>query len=194
MLIVLFPALDTISVYPLIANTLGNNFHVAFPTSYKSIRNYLTYLPDSMIYFFIKYFTTHPINSSSSITSSSITSSIYTIPIKQLTNRLWRLLISFPSIIISIYVVNLSLTLQFAGLCGIIISLIIPSLLQYYSLFELPDIQSLIKNKTYNPELVEFPLNPYQTIYSNVFMIYFVLFIALIALSICFIQILALVF
>jgi amino acid permease len=187
MLIVLFPALDTLSVFPLIANTLGNNFHAAFPKAYKRLSSLLLYLPSSFVSYIFKY----SLNDQSAPSFSSSTR--YTPSnrsVKQLTLRLWRLFVSLPPILISIYVTNLSLTLQIAGVCGVLVALVIPALLQYYSLLEVPDIESM-NNSVTNPNHVYFEPNPYSGMLSHVGYIYFVLFVAIIALGICIYQIMS---
>jgi hypothetical protein len=192
MLIVLFPALDTLSVFPLIANTLGNNFHAAFPKGYKQTSKYLQYLPHSMIEILLKSSATSSSSSSAreliSITPTaySPTNSYLT---RRLTLRLWRLFVAFPPVIISMYVTNLSLTLQFAGTCGVIVALVIPALLQYYSLHEVPDIPSMINQRKYNPSGVYFEPNPYSGRFSHLSYVYLVLLIAFGALIVCIIQI-----
>lgn len=92
MLIVLFPVLDTLSVFPLIANTLASNLSAAFPRLRK-----LTLLKGKP---------------------------------KKFLSVFWGLVASVPPIITSRYIQDLSTTLQIAGVCGIIVAFIIPSLLQ----------------------------------------------------------------
>lgn len=186
MLIVLFPALDTLSVFPLIANTLGNNFHAAFPKGYKTTVKFLQYLPHSLVDYLLR-----------SVSNSSISTAIaYSTSNSQLTRlltlKLWRLCAAFPPVIISIYVTNLSLTLQFAGVCGVLVALVVPALLQYYSLQEVPDIPSM-NNRENNPNAVYFELNPYSGYFSNRSFVYFVLLVAFVALIICVLQIATLV-
>lgn len=182
MLIVLFPALDTLSVFPLIANTLGNNFHAAFPKGYKKTTQFLQILPHSFVDYLLRLVS----NSSHSTTIAYSTSNSHLT--RQLTLRLWRLLAAFPPVLISIYVTNLSLTLQFAGVCGVLVALVVPALLQYYSLQEVPDIPSM-NNEENNPNAVYFELNPYGGYFSHRGFVYFVLFVAFVALSICLLQI-----
>lgn len=102
MVVVLFPAMDTLSVFPLIANTLGNNLHASFPALGTS------YLKASGLF-------THPGS------------------LKRATSVVWRLIASVPPIVLSMYVSDLMFSLQVAGLCGIVVALVAPALLQRLS-------------------------------------------------------------
>jgi len=97
MMVVLFPALDTLSVFPLIANTLGNNLNSAFPGLAHWVR-------------------------SAGITERSA--------VRRTTLIIWRLVAAIPPIVASIFVSDLILSLQIAGICGIVVALVIPALLQ----------------------------------------------------------------
>jgi hypothetical protein len=189
MLIVLFPALDTLSVFPLIANTLGNNFHAAFPKGYKHTTKYLRYLPHSVVQFLLRSSSPTGTRGASSSSTPIIYSTSNSYQIRQLTLRCWRLVAAFPPVIISLFITNLSLTLQVAGTCGVLVALVIPALLQYYSLLEVPDLPSLSSDKKYNPNSVHFEPNPYGGHFSQFVYIYLVLVIALIALGVCVLQI-----
>jgi hypothetical protein len=189
MLIVLFPALDTLSVFPLIANTLGNNFHAAFPKGYKQTTKYLGYLPPSLVQFLLRSSSPSHSSSSSSASSAVVYSTSNSHQIRQLTLRCWRLVAAIPPVVVSLYVTNLSLTLQVAGTCGVLVALVVPALLQYFSLLEVPDLPSLTHDKKYNPNAVHFEPNPYGSHFSELVYVYLVLFIALIALGICLLQI-----
>lgn len=98
MIVVLFPALDTVSVFPLIANTLGNNLNSAFPG----------------LSVFVKH-------------TGYVTERSY---IRRVTLIIWRLIAAVPPIIASMYVSDLIFSLQVAGLCGIVVALVTPALLQ----------------------------------------------------------------
>lgn len=163
MVVVLFPALDTVSVYPLIANTLGNNFNVSFPSAYKSVHSVLE-----------------------DYTSVELTRG----ETKKLTTQGWRLLAAAPPIIWSMFIADLSLTLQFAGLCGILVALITPSLLQYYSIQELEDtIELCYTGKNDDDGTVEERGNPYAGVFSHVYFTYAILVLASFALLVCTYQI-----
>jgi amino acid permease len=175
MTVVLFPALDTLSVFPLIANTLGNNFHAAFPHAHKHVsKNMKACLSASMIDAIVK----------------ATSSSEYMSPreaMQQLTARLWRLAAAVPPIVLSMFIANLSLTLQVAGVCGILVALVTPALLQMYSLEQLCDVPCKISG---TPRLY-IQQNPYATVFSQVEYTYAVLCLATFALWVCCYQIVA---
>ena len=98
MIVVLFPALDTLSVFPLIANTLGNNLNSAFPGMSGLVRH-----------------------------SGWVKEHGY---VRRVTLILWRLVAAIPPIVASIFVSDLIFSLQIAGLCGIVVALVTPALLQ----------------------------------------------------------------
>jgi len=98
-LVVMFPAIDTLSVFPLIAITLGNNLNSAFPQVYSLVR------------------------------SVKISPFVDVVDSKKITSTIWRLIASIPPVLLSIFVQDLTLSLQIAGLCGIIVALVIPAIL-----------------------------------------------------------------
>lgn len=98
MIVVLFPALDTLSVFPLIAITLGNNLHAACPWL------------DQLLY------------QGGAGAGDKAT-------VRKMTRIFWRLVASIPPIVGSIFVHDLVVSLQVAGLCGIFVALITPALL-----------------------------------------------------------------
>ena len=104
LIVVLFPALDTISIFPLIAITLGNNMRSISPGLMKPIARQL-------------------LGSDSENTEEDRHH-------KKVISVLWRLVASVSPLILSLVVNDLSLSLQVGGICGIIVAFIIPSLLQ----------------------------------------------------------------
>jgi len=98
MIVVLFPALDTLSVFPLIANTLGNNLNSAFPGMSGLVRH-----------------------------SGWVKEHGY---VRRVTLIMWRLVAAIPPIVASVFVSDLIFSLQVAGLCGIVVALVTPALLQ----------------------------------------------------------------
>jgi amino acid permease len=113
-LIVLFPALDTLSVFPLIATTLGNNLLAAFPRwryTVKSIAKWLESLP---------------------VFQSASPRDIdqRRIWVVQTTGFLGRFAAAVPPVLAYLVISDLSITLQLAGICGIIVALVTPALLQ----------------------------------------------------------------
>ena len=145
MIVVLFPALDTLSVFPLIANTLGNNLNSAFPGLAGIVKqsNYVT-------------------------ERSSV---------RRITLVLWRLVAAIPPIILSIYVNDLIFSLQLAGLCGIVVALVTPALLQRQCEFRSALIP--VSMKANSPISVEFTQKRYAVA---------VLVLAAVALLIAFYQ------
>lgn len=97
-IVVVFPALDTISVYPLISVTLGDNMAAVVPLSWtKAVGG----------------------------------------------KRFWKLLCRFgaciPPLLISVFVSDLSVTLQVSGMAGIYVAFFAPALLQLSASREFPD-------------------------------------------------------
>ncbi len=118
MTVVLFPALDTLSVFPLIAITLGNNLHAAFP----QVDNWLKQLPVLATY------------------DKKL--------LRKWTSLLWRLVAAIPPVILSVVVTNLVVSLQIAGLCGIIVALVTPALLHQQTQYRIELIPSGMKITT----------------------------------------------
>jgi amino acid permease len=166
MVVVLFPALDTVSVYPLIANTLGNNLNVSFPHTYKSLHSVLE-----------EHTTLH----------------LSRCETKKLATRGWRLVAALPPIVWSMFIADLSLTLQFAGLCGILVALITPSLLQYCSVLELEETKHIcLSSNTHTGPgggSGSGHSNPYVGMFSHLRYTYAILVLAVLALSACSFQI-----
>ncbi len=100
LLIVLFPAFDTVSVFPLIANTLGNNlqaFVKSFVPTSKDLRRRREGEDDDKWW------------------NRTI---------------LWRLVASIPPILLSVVLRDLTTTMQLAGACGVVVALLVPGMLQ----------------------------------------------------------------
>jgi amino acid permease len=131
MLIVVFPALDTLSVFPLIANTLGNNMLAAFPRWKKLVRNFVKAVKLDVVFPPVdKNFTYYgplPVESKS----------------HRATGIVGRLAAAIPAVLCCFWVTKLSVTLQLAGVCGIIVALVTPALMQreavkFYKKFSVP--------------------------------------------------------
>lgn len=99
--IILFPALNTISVFPLIAITLGNNLMHYFPQLKR-----LDVGPNPVL--------DRPAR-------------------RRLHTTCWRLVAALPPIIAALWVSDLSVTMQVAGLFGIYVAFVTPALLQLRS-------------------------------------------------------------
>jgi hypothetical protein len=124
--VVMFPALDTISVFPLIANTLGNNLLAsAGPAFVVWIAHHIPtrawgrgrHLSDE---FSPKTFSSLPLEERKSITRRA--SSVATI--------FWRLAAALPPLFGSLWATDLSFSLLLSGVAGIYVAFYAPSLLQ----------------------------------------------------------------
>mmetsp|Transcript_21152 Transcript_21152/g.35847 ORF Transcript_21152/g.35847 Transcript_21152/m.35847 type:complete len:399 (-) Transcript_21152:872-2068(-) len=113
MLVVLFPALDTLSVFPLIANTLGNNLNSSFP----GVNHW--------------------------IKQQGWSSDSYSL--RRITLTFWRLVAAIPPVVASVFVSDLILSLQIAGLCGIVVALVTPALLQRQNQFRVTLIPTSLR-------------------------------------------------
>ena len=173
MIVVMFPALDTLSVFPLIANTLGNNLNVAFPVLRRLVRaayNCRLGRVTSLI-------RGDEINSEEKVQESLVENKkARSQRVRKTTAILWRLVAATPPVICSHFVTALSTTLQFAGLCGIILALIIPALLQKYSHQRAASIP------------VSLQRNPYSSYFSSNVFTDIVLGIATVAFAISILQ------
>lgn len=96
-IVVIFPALDTLSVYPLISVTLGDNMAAVVPQSW-----------------------------------------VHAIGGKPFWKLVCRFGASIPPLLISVFVSDLSLTLQFSGMSGIYVAFFAPALLQLQASREFP--------------------------------------------------------
>lgn len=171
MIVVLFPALDTLSVYPLVANTLGNNLTVGFP--------FLKGIVSAM-YQYRDNTTDNPTHSETRSQiplqgqpRSNSNSTDHQIAdnrtpkmernerVRNTTAILWRLVAATPPVICSHYITDLSTTLQFAGLCGILLALVVPALLQKYSYQRIANIPVSLH---FNPYSSHFSGNIYTDI------------------------------
>lgn len=145
MIVVIFPALDTLSVFPLIANTLGNNLNSAFPGLCGLIK-------------------------SMNITAEKQQH-------KKISLILWRLIAAIPPIVFSIFLQQLSLSLEVAGLCGIIVALVTPALLKIQSPSRLSLIPLSLQAST-----------PFTIKYGSIYYTSLVLLLAVVAMIISIFQ------
>lgn len=146
MLIVVFPALDTLSVFPLIANTLGNNMLAAFPKWRKLVKRFV--LATKLDVAFppvdnnFTYYGPLPVESNS----------------HRATGIVGRLAAAIPAVLCCFWVTKLAVTLQLAGVCGIIVALVTPALMQreavkFYDLFAVPS--ALTNNLSLKPFYID---------------------------------------
>lgn len=135
--VLLFPALDTLSVYPLIANTLGGNLHASFP-----------HLLD-------------PITSSLWAETETETQD-RAAELKRLTLSGFRCLAAIPPILCSLLVTDLTVSLNLAGMAGIIVALVTPCLLRLaLAQEETPPSSSSSSSSSFFPWILEDTRLPY---------------------------------
>ena len=117
-IVVVFPAADTLSVFPLIANTLGNNLSTSSPSLPKYINDVLKARQAR-----------RGVDVDSKAVKKSRSESA-----KKINQILWRLVASIPPIIASVYASDLAFSLQLAGLSGLYVAFVCPALLQRASI------------------------------------------------------------
>jgi hypothetical protein len=126
----MFPALDTISVFPLIANTLGNNLYAAAGArSIKRVaRNIVGYRawregdPADVYSSNERYDALSVDERKEALQAASNICSIF-----------WRLVSAIPPLIMSMVATELAFSLLLAGVAGIHVAFLAPSLLQLRS-------------------------------------------------------------
>ncbi|GMH74718.1 hypothetical protein TrST_g4009 [Triparma strigata] len=119
-IVVLFPAADTISVFPLIANTLGNNLSTSIPKLPKRIDEFLEWREGSQA----------SLNSYDKKAGKKRRKEFA----QKLNTILWRLIASIPPILASVFASDLAFSLQLAGLSGLYVAFVCPTLLQRASI------------------------------------------------------------
>ena len=129
--VVIFPALDTISVFPLVANTLGNNLLSTYGTfSIRKIARLVVH------YNHIREngFSWDSLCSKSMYDSLTLHEKRKTLEKStEIASLLWKLVAALPPIIFSLMATDLSFSLQLAGIAGIHIAFVAPSFLQIKS-------------------------------------------------------------
>jgi hypothetical protein len=111
MVVVLFPALDTLSVFPLVANTLGNNLNVAFPFLKKVFTSGFDYYDNNKN----KYNQNDKDHRILDEAMMEMNKKERKEKIRKATIIAWRLGAAIPPVICCSFVNNLSITLQIAG-------------------------------------------------------------------------------
>jgi amino acid permease len=167
--IVIFPALDTISVFPLIANTLGNNlFAATSPSFLKWIARHLAPLPYSHSR------SLPPSRSSASVSFTPTTKSRAYSDLdldvrKSLLHRashistiLWRLVAAIPPLVGSIWATDLSFSLLLSGIAGLYVAFFAPSLLHICSRRHMvsvgvDDVRNIFSG-WYSPTILTYPV------------------------------------
>ena len=125
-LVVFFPALDTLSVFPLIANTLGNNLLASVGNASSSLPLWIdeNFLSINLIARAFKV---------EEITPTTATKANRLYKAGRIATVFFRLVASIPPLILSLYATDLSFSLQLAGICGLYVAFFAPALLQFES-------------------------------------------------------------
>ena len=163
-IVVAFPAIDTLSVFPLIATTLGNNLNSGLRFAQRVREGATLY---------------HCWKMGVNVGLGSRSLPLYKIEVirrrsKATTSFLFKLLAGVPPILLSLVVNDLSLSLQFSGLCGVYVAFVAPT---------------LIMLKGGGGEV-----NMHRGIHSNRFVIWGILGFALFSFSVVLMQLLAALF
>lgn len=122
-LVVVFPALDTLSVFPLIANTLGSNLLAVCGSS---ATHFITAFTQFLLSLQQKVVNLIPLSSSSSLQKKNDAKKFIT---QRVIIVIFRLLASIPPLLLSLYITDLSMSMQFAGVAGLYVAFFAPALL-----------------------------------------------------------------
>lgn len=141
-IVVIFPALDTISVFPLIANTLGNNLcsTAVGPKTLKWVAKFL-----HVQYAAVRRVQTLLFKSNRSDGErileipnynelSSYERQLLFVRSSRVTTIFWRLVAALPPLLGSVVAADLSFSLLLAGAAGVYVAFFAPSLLQLRSI------------------------------------------------------------
>ena len=99
------------------------------------------------------------------------------------TTTLWRCIAIVPPIFMSMFITDISLSVQLAGICGIIVSMVIPALLQRHSRARLQiDVKTMSSSflLAENPYSTQYTTETNGNAYTNTILIF-----AIIVLSVC---------
>lgn len=158
-IVVIFPALDTISVFPLIANTLGNNLYAsAGPGPIKSLARWIVAWKDKL----------EKKDFSISLPTSERYHSLSTNERKQalelsskVASMFWRIVAAVPPLLGSMVATDLSFSFLLAGIAGIHVAFLAPSMLQLKSRRRLN--QKTIYTGWYSNALLCYPVLAFAT-------------------------------
>lgn len=139
-IVVIFPALDTISVFPLIANTLGNNLCAAAvgPKTIKwvaqSLHRYYNVI-ERIRKTLMQQNTNQRIERSISFCHLSRDErKLLFARASRVTTLFWRLVAALPPLLGSLVAADLSFSLLLAGVAGVYVAFFAPSLMQLTSI------------------------------------------------------------
>ncbi|KAG7346988.1 transmembrane amino acid transporter [Nitzschia inconspicua] len=132
--VVVFPALDTLSIFPLIAHTLGNNL----------LSSYGSWSIRKMARWLVRFDSFNEGGFSSALEEAlsdkrydSLEADIKRRILEKSTEAAsvwWKIVASVPPVLVSIIASDLSISLQLAGIAGIYVAFVAPSLLQIQSI------------------------------------------------------------
>lgn len=149
--VVLFPALDTLSVFPLIANTLGNNLMAGLPAG----------LLHPMVHALRTTWCMSTAPHGTDAASAEAESAQHEEKeVQRWTVSLFRLLAAVPPILLSAVITDLTVSLQLAGFTGIIVALVTPALLQISSSRDLNSADHLNQSSLFSSGW-DHPILPY---------------------------------
>jgi hypothetical protein len=163
MLVVLFPAFDTLSIFPLISNTLGNNLRAFFPT------------PNMVDVLGMRVARCVGLRGGEGGLGEDIarvegrdggedTVGEREENMKRVSTILWRIIASLPPIVLSMVVTDLVITMQIAGVCGIVVAFVFPSLLQMEALERLKQIPVVLHESDYQISISRAPWAPHTVL------------------------------
>lgn len=158
--VVMFPALDTISVFPLIANTLGNNLLAASGPAF--VKFLAHHLPAHRPCFTL---VRQRIYRRSSNSFHDLPTQVRKDLVKRaskIATVFWRLVAAVPPLVGSLWATDLSFSLLLAGVAGIYVAFFAPSLLQLASCRLLP-LETTIFNGWYSKPLLAYPVLLFAT-------------------------------
>jgi len=191
-IVVIFPALDTISVFPLIANTLGNNLCAAAvgPKTIKGVARFVHYVQQQdVLRTWIpgrNHNNNHQPNNQHTFhrLEERTKSFIELRPEEQkkiielaskLTTLSWRLVAAVPPLLGSLVAADLSFSLLLAGVAGVYVAFFAPSLLQIKSASGSFDVMDSQSNTNMNSTISTKSKTVFHGWYSNSWMCYPVL-------------------
>lgn len=169
-IVVIFPALDTISVFPLIAATLGNNLW-AVTVGPKTIKWFARFLfKQEDILFKARQYTNFASLPRCSLTRASSYGHLPSEEQKALIERssklvtiLWRLVAAIPPLVGSLVAEDLSFSLLLAGVAGVYVAFFAPSLMQLKSASRVPGNDKYIFEGWWSHSCLCYPVLVFST-------------------------------
>lgn len=166
-IVVVFPALDTISVFPLIANTLGNNLY-ATTVKPKAIKWGAQSLHLCRELFFLRIRQSVSRVNGTQFRQITRSCSFHQLPsddrkylvalASKCATVFWRLIAALPPLIGSLFAADLSFSLQLAGVAGVYVAFFAPSLMQLRSVWQDPSNAGTVFHGWYSPTTLCYPV------------------------------------